>query len=804
LRRLTTQTDIVIGIPTAGQSLLDNGNLVGHCVNFLPIRVHLIEGQSAAELLHQVKRTLLDAQDHQSYTYGTLVRNLKLRRDPSRLPLVEVQFNLEKVGANLNFPGLQVEVDPNPKTAVNFDLFVNIVESDHGLVIDCDYNSDLFDRETIARWLTHFETLLKGLAANVHQEVDRLPLLSDADLRQILHDWNAPHSDYPRDKCVHELIEEQAARNPDAVAVAFEGSSLTYAQLDKRANQLARHLIKIGVEPGSLVGIALDRSLDLLVGLLAIWKAGAAYLPLDAAYPRDRIALVIEETSLATLLTHSKLLPNLPIFDTRPICLDRDWVLIERERETCPAVNLEPSAIAYTIYTSGSTGKPKGVEVTHRNVVNLLWSMRQTPGLHDRDRLLAVTTLSFDIAALELFLPLIAGGQVVVASRETAQDPRLLIHLLNESKPTVMQATPATWRLLLEAGWAGSPGLRMLCGGEALPRKLADQLLQCGELWNMYGPTETTIWSATSRVEAGEGPVTIGPPIHNTRFYVLDDKHQPAPIGVPGELHIGGDGVAKGYFRNAQLTAERFIPNPASQESGDRLYKTGDLVRYWPDRKLEFLGRLDNQVKIRGFRIELGEIEAVLARNPDVRECVVAAQEDEPGSNRLVAYCVPHESRKCSSEDLRNWVAASLPEYMIPSVFVVMPALPHTPNGKVDRKALVRLDALSLPEQNLFVAPRNAAEAKLAAVCAEVLHLDRVCVHDSLFDLGADSIHLFQIIARVAQVGIALAPQQILRLRTVAALAADASENGGTKRKLEKIARVPREQYQLDAAPQAT
>jgi acyl-coenzyme A synthetase/AMP-(fatty) acid ligase/acyl carrier protein len=367
-----------------------------------------------------------------------------------------------------------------------------------------------------------------------------------------------------------------------------------------------------------------------------------------------------------------------------------------------------------------------------------------------------------------------------------------------------MQATPATWRLLLEAGWPGFPGLRMLCGGEALPRKLADQLLERGELWNMYGPTETTIWSATSRVEAGEGPVTIGPPIHNTRFYVLDDKQQPAPIGVPGELHIGGDGVAKGYFRNAQLTAERFIPDPFSQLPTDRLYKTGDLVRYSSDGKLEFLGRLDNQVNVRGFRIELGEIESVLARNPDIRECVIAAQEDEPGSNRLVAYCVPHESRKCSSEDLRNWVAASLPEYMIPSVFVIMPALPHTPNGKVDRKALVRLDALSLPEQNLFVAPRNAAEAKLAAVCAEVLHLDRVSVHDSLFDLGADSIHLFLIIARAAQVGIALAPQQILRLRTIAALAADASENGVTQRKLEKIARVPREQYQLDAAPQAT
>jgi amino acid adenylation domain-containing protein len=808
LHRLTAQSDIVIGIPTAGQSLLENGSLVGHCVNFLPIRVRFIDGQSVTELLQQVKRTVLDAYDHQTYTYGTLVRNLKLRRDPSRLPLVEVQFNLEKVGANLNFPGLQVAVDPNPKAAVNFDLFFNVVESNQGLLIDCDYNSALFDRETIARWLSHFETLLKGLATDTHQEVDCLPVLSEPELRHILQDWNPTEREYPRNKCVQEIFEEQAARAPDAFAVSSAGRSLTYAQLNKRANQLARHLIKIGVTPGALVGIAVDRSVDLLVGLLGIWKAGAAYLPIDAAYPPDRIAFIMEETSLATLLTNSKLLPNLPVFDTRPICLDRDWMLIECEPESSPGIRLDSASVAYTIYTSGSTGKPKGVEVTHRNVVNLLCSMRQVPGLNERDRLLAVTTLSFDIAALELFLPLITGAHVILANRETAQDPRLLIELLNESKATVMQATPATWRLLLEVGWTGLPGLRMLCGGEALPRKLANELIELGELWNMYGPTETTIWSATSRVLPGDGPVTIGPPIDNTRFHVLDAKLQPTPVGVPGELHIGGDGVAKGYFHNAPLTAERFIPDPISKQPAYRLYKTGDLVRYRPDGHLEFLGRLDNQVKVRGFRIELGEIESVLSRNPNIRECVVAAQQDDLGASRLVAYCVPHESRKCSSEELRNWVAASLPEYMIPSVFVLMPALPHTPNGKVDRKSLVRLDALSLPEQNLFIAPRTPAEAKLAAVCADVLHLDRVSVHDSLFDLGADSIHLFQIIARAALVGISLAPQQILRLRTVAALAAEfsngTSENGGPKHKPQTIARVPREQYQLDAAPQAT
>lgn len=808
LHRLTAQSDIVIGIPTAGQSLIETGTLVGHCVHFLPIRIPLVEGQSAAELLQQVKRTVLDAYDHQTYTYGTLLRNLKLRRDPSRLPLVEVQFNLEKVGANLNFPDLQVAVDPNPKTAVNFDLFLNVVESDQGLLIDCDYNSDLFDRETIARWLTHFETLLQGLAADSSKAVDRLPILSDSQLQQILHTWNSTERDYPRHKCAPELFEEQAARCPEAIAVTFETRSLTYAQLDKRANQLANHLIKIGVVPGTLVGLALDRSLDLLVALLGVWKAGAAYLPLDAAYPRDRIAFIMEQTSLGFLLTHSKFIPDLPIFESRPVCIDRDSVLVDRESETRPAIRLDPTAVAYTIFTSGSTGKPKGVEVTHRNVVNLLCSMRETPGLQERDRLLAVTTLSFDIAALELFLPLITGAQIVLASRETAQDPRLLIELLKESKATVMQATPATWRLLLEVAWDGSPRLRMLCGGEALPRQLADDLLRHGELWNMYGPTETTVWSATSRVESGQGPVPIGPPIHNTSFFVLDAFRQLLPIGVPGELYIGGEGVAKGYFKNPQLTSERFIPNPFAKTGADRLYKTGDLVRYRSDGKLDFLGRLDTQVKIRGFRIELGEIESVLARRPDIRECVVAAQEDEPGASRLIAYCVPKQPHVCSSEELRNWVAASLPEYMIPSIFLFMPSLPHTPNGKIDRKALVPLDAQSLPHQNLFISPRTGAEATLAAVCAEVLHLDRISVHDSLFDLGADSIHLFQIIARAAMAGITLAPQQILRLRTVAALAAElgaaSSTDGGSKPGPQRITRAPREQYQLDAAPQAT
>jgi amino acid adenylation domain-containing protein len=798
LHRLTAQDDIVIGIPTAGQSLLDDGNLVGHCVNFLPIRARMPEKQKASELQQQLKRTLLDAYENQTYTYGTLVRKLKMRRDPSRLPLVEVQFNLEKVGTGLNFPGLKVEVDSNPKAAVNFDLFLNIVESEQGLSMDCDYNSELFDRETIGRWMRHFETLLQRIAVDSSQIVDLLPILTDGERSQILVGWNATAAEYSQSKCVHQLIEEQSLRSPEAVAVACEGQTLTYSELDRRANQLARYLIKLGVKPGALIGISVDRSLEMMVGLLGIWKAGAAYLPLDPSYPAERLSFILGEASVPLLLTEAKQMSGLP--EARVVCLDRDWSLIAREQATNPNVAISTVAVAYTIYTSGSTGTPKGVEVTHQNVVNLLSSMAKKPGLAARDRLLAVTTLSFDIAGLELFLPLVAGAQVVLASKETTVDGSLLLKLASSSGATVMQATPATWRLMLEAGWKGTPALKILCGGEALPRELANHLVACGEVWNMYGPTETTIWSATSRVEAGACPVTIGPPIQNTQFYVLDKHNQPLPLGVPGELHIGGDGVARGYYKRPELTAERFVPDPFSGTSDRRLYKTGDLVRYRTDGHLEFLGRLDNQVKVRGFRIELGEIECALAKVPGVRESVVLAREDQPGMKHLVAYIVADPAQIPEVADLRGFVGRSLPDYMTPSAFVFLPELPHTPNGKIDRQALPAPDSENLGSRATFVAPRNPQEEKLAAICAEVLHLDRVSVLDSLFDLGADSIHLFQIIARAGRAGIVMSPQHVLRLQTVAAITAAVEADGGSAPSESEIRRAPREQYRMHPA----
>ena len=798
LHRLSSQSDVVIGVPTAGQSILENGSLVGHAVNFLPLRTSIQDGQSAAQLLAQTKRTLLDAYEHQSYTYGTLVHKLKLRKDVSRLPLIEVQFNLEKVGSGLRFGDLQARIDPNPKAFVNFDLFVNIVESPVGLSIDCDYNTELFDRETIARWLQYYEVLLRGVAEDANQLVDRLPLLPASERRQLVTLWNSTSADYPRDANVQHLFEAQAMRTPEAIAVTFEDRSLTYEQLNRRANQLAGYLLDLGVQPGDLVGIEMDRSLDMLVALLGIWKAGAAYVPLDPAYPRERLSYILKETAVPVLITQARYASELASTETQLVSIDSEWAKIERHDAKNPPIPADANRTAYVIFTSGSTGNPKGVEVTHRNLVNFLLSMQREPGLAAQDKLLAVTSISFDIAGLELYLPLITGAHVVIANREMAADARLLLKALDSSGITVMQATPATWRMMIESGWRGTSGLKMLCGGEALPQDLADALVERGHsLWNMYGPTETTIWSALARMERDGQPVTLGAPIANTQLYVLDRFAQLQPVGIPGELYIGGEGVARGYFKRADLTHERFIQDPFGNPDG-RLYRTGDLVRYRTDGRLEFLGRLDHQVKIRGFRIELGEIETTLLRHPQVREAVVIAREDEPGDKRLAAYIVMEGSEQPTTSILRNWLARFLPDYMTPSYFVFLPALPQTPNGKVDRKQLPAPKAATQNNSIAYTPPRTPIEGLLARICSDVLHLPQVSVDQSLFDLGADSIHLFQIVARARAASVVITPQQILRLKNVSAIAGKAVQgNEDHISPMPEIKPVARDKYRV-------
>ena len=796
LARLSGQEDIVVGIPAAGQSLVEEAVLVGHCVNFVPLRGRLTGDPDGAQFLEQMRRTLLDAYDHQNYTYGRLVRKLSIPRDPSRLPLIEVQFNLERVGAGLEFSGLQIEIDANPKSFVNFDLFLNVVEGDNGLTLDLDYNTDLFDEATVARWLASYETLLEGLAADPTQRVSHLPLLGEAERRQVLVEWNRTQADYPRDMCVHRLFEEQAARTPAAIAAIYDDQQLTYEELNRKADHLAGYLAELGVRPGMLVGVFVERSLEMIIGLLGVLKAGGAYVPIDPTYPAERIAFVLEDANVSILLTQEKLAKDLSPARVRVVCLDTQWEAIV-ESGAAPLATVTSEDLAYVIYTSGSTGTPKGVEILHRAVVNLLCSMRQEPGLEAHDTLLAVTTLSFDIAGLELFLPLSVGAKLVIASRETASDGTQLLARLVLSGATIIQATPVSFRLLIEAGWNGDPRLKILCGGEALSRELANQLLQrTSSLWNMYGPTETTIWSSTIQIQSGEGPVPIGLPIHNTQFHVLDARGELVPIGVAGELHIGGDGLARGYFRRPELTAEKFIPDPFHHDSRARLYKTGDQVRRLTDGSIEFLSRLDSQVKLRGFRIELGEIESALARYPGVRQAVVILREDVPGDKRLVAY-VTADHAAVTVTLVREFLTGKLPDYMLPSAVVRMDSLPLTPNGKIDRRALPAAETGQNTNDKEFVAPRTAQEKTLADIWAEVLKVDRVGITDNLFELGADSLHVFQITARAKKAGLSVTPKQLLQRRTISAVMLEDAAEPAVKQPHAAIVPVSRNRFRI-------
>ena len=551
----------------------------------------------------------------------------------------------------------------------------------------------------------------------------------------------------PADAGVHRMFEAQAATRPDAPAVVHGGVATSFGELNARANRLARRLKGLGVGVDALVGLRVDRSAEMIVGMLGVLKAGGAYVPLDPSYPESRLAFMLEDARAPVLLTTAGLAGSLPTAGAAVALID------EVDDATDPG-NLEgiasPEHLAYVIYTSGSTGRPKGVQVHHGSLGNFLRSMAQTLGFTKDDVLLAVTTLSFDIAALELLLPLTTGARIELAGREEAADGVGLARRIEAAGVSFLQATPATWRLLLEAGWPGRDSLTMLCGGEALPRALADRLLPKGAgLWNLYGPTETTIWSSTAKIEPGDGPVVIGRPIANTQLYVLDARSRPVPVGVAGELYIGGSGLARGYLGRPGLTAERFLPDPFGPKPGGRLYRTGDLARWHADGSLECLGRLDHQVKIRGFRVELGEVESALLRHPGVREAVVLAREDATGEQALVAYLVGRDAAVPTASDLRRSVQQTLPDYMVPSHFVALGALPLTPNGKLDRNALPAPEAVRTLPSGYYVPPRGAIEEAVASAFGDVLGRDRVGALDDFFDLGGHSLMAAQLLARL-------------------------------------------------------
>ncbi|HLO86302.1 MAG TPA: amino acid adenylation domain-containing protein, partial [Nostocaceae cyanobacterium] len=754
LYRYTGQTDILVGSPIANRNRAEIENLIGFFVNTLVLRSQFSPNSTFRDLLKQVREVALGAYAHQDLPFEKLVEEIQPERNLSHNSLFQVMFVFQNgVNKQLDLPGLKVEPLEVNNTTAKFDLTLVLEEVEQGLIANFEYNTDLFDEITISRLAANFEVLLTGIVDEPQQQIWQLPLMTTTEEQQLLK-WSQGETNIVPELCLHQLFEAQVERTPDAVAVVFENEQLTYRKLNLRANQLAHYLQELGVGPEVLVGICVERSPLMVIGILAILKAGGAYVPLDPAYPQERLVGMIEDAQVSVLLTQEKLQENLPFHHSQIVCLDIDRETISQESN--PINKATPENLAYVIYTSGSTGKPKGVQISHRAVVNFLMAMRQTPGLTAQDILLSVTTLSFDIAALEIYLPLIVGAQVVIVSRQQASDGMQLSKLLSSSGATVMQATPATWRMLLSAGWNGEQKLKILCGGEALDYTLAQQLQQRGrEVWNLYGPTETTIWSAAWKVQNKEaiakgGALPIASPIANTQFYILDPYNQLVPIGVAGELHIGGAGLARGYLHQSELTAQKFICNPFNSDSTSRLYKTGDLVRYQPDGTIEFLGRIDHQVKLRGFRIELGEIESALNQHPNIQASVVIVRENQPGDRHLVAYLVSKSPQVIDTTQIRSFLQQKLPSYMLPTALIILDELPLTPNGKINRQALPAPNTSTKRKEN-FVSPHTPTEQIIADIWADVLGRKQIGIYDNFFDLGGHSLLATQVSSRVRE-----------------------------------------------------
>ncbi|HVU25276.1 MAG TPA: amino acid adenylation domain-containing protein, partial [Opitutus sp.] len=765
LHRHTGQDEIIVGSPTSGRSRPEFSGVAGYFVNPVPLRARLAGRPAFADFLAQVKRTVLGALAHADLPLPLLVERLQRPRDPSRPALFQSLFVFQqppqtdargdalkaRTSAREAWGGLEVTEFPLAQMEGQFELTLEIFEDRGGSL---KYNTALFTPETAARFATRFTTLLEAIVADPARRIDDLPLMNAAERERVGRTWNHTPADYPQRWTLHELIAQQVARTPDAPALTCEGETLSYRQLDERTNQLAHWLRRAGVRADALVGVCAERSLELVIALLGILKSGGAYVPLDPGYPRERLAFMTEDSAVSLVLTQAKFAGELQTAGGRMLRLDADWAEVARESTTAPANAVTPDHLAYMIYTSGSTGRPKGATNTHRAIVNRLLWMQDAYRLTAADTVVQKTPFSFDVSVWEFFWPLLTGARLVVAKPGGHQDAAYLAGLVARERVTTMHFVPSMLQVFVEQpGLAHCTALRrVFCSGEALPFELQERFFarHHAELHNLYGPTEAavdvTFWkcerAGTRRI------VPIGRPIARTQMYVLDARLQPVPIGVAGELHIGGIGLARGYHRRPELTAEKFIPDPFGPP-GARLYKTGDLARWLPDGAIEYLGRLDHQVKLRGFRIELGEIETALTREPGVREATMIVREDRPGEKAIVAYVVAANGAAPASAELRRALRAGLPDYMVPSDFVVLPALPLSPNGKVDRRALPAPARDRVEAGARFVAPESATEQLLATLWREALGRDRVGVEDNFFDLGGHSLKLGQVHARL-------------------------------------------------------
>ncbi len=800
LHRHTGQEEIVVGSPTSGRSRPEFAGVAGYFVNPVPLRARLAGRLAFAEFLAQAKRAVLGALAHADLPLPLLVERLQLPRDPSRPALFQSLFVFQqppqtgaqgdalKAGASARegWGGLEVTEFPLAQMEGQFELTLEIFEDRGGSL---KYNTALFTPGTAAQLAARFATLLEAIVAAPERRIDDLPLMTAAERRRVVHTWNDTPAGYPQQFCLHELIAQQAARTPDAPALAFEGETLSYRQLDERTNRLANWLRRAGVGPDTLVGVCAERSLELVLALLGVLKSGGAYVPLDPGYPRERLAFMTADSAVSLVLTQARFAGDLQAAGVRTLRLDADWAEVAREPAAAPASGVTPDHLAYMIYTSGSTGRPKGATNTHRAIVNRLLWMQDAYRLTAADTVVQKTPFSFDVSVWEFFWPLLAGARLVVAKPGGHQDAAYLADLVARERVTTMHFVPSMLQVFVEQpGLARCSALRQVfCSGEALPFELQERFFarHHAELHNLYGPTEAAVDVTFWKCERGSTRrlVPIGRPIARTQMHVLDARLQPVPAGVAGELHIGGIALARGYHRGPDLTAEKFIPDPFGAP-GARLYRTGDLARWLPDGAIEYLGRLDHQVKLRGFRIELGEIETALAREPGVREATVIVREDRPGEKALVAYIVAAPGATPAPAELRRALRARLPDYMVPADFVVLPALPLSPNGKVDRRALPAPARDRVETGGRFVAPESATEQLLATFWREALGRDRVGVEDNFFDLGGHSLKLGQVHARLrTRFPNPPALLELFQYPTIRVLAArlDDDANGGTK-----------------------
>jgi amino acid adenylation domain-containing protein len=761
---------VAVGSPVANRSRSELEPLIGFFVNTLVLRADLSGTPTFKDLLARVREVCLGAYEHQDLPFEKLVEELKPNRDTSRNPLFQVMFALQNAPRSFSgISGLRIEPIEIQSTRSPFDLSLFLREREGRYIGYIEYSTDLFDRDRIERMAGHFQVLLDGIIANPKQSISTLPILTTSERRQILIEWNDTTVDYPKDKCIHELFKEQVERTPDATAVEFDGQQITYRELNRRTNQLANHLIGLGVGPEKLVGICIERSIEMVVGLLGILKAGGAYVPLDPAYPRERLAFMLEDARVSVLITSERLVEDrrwrpvlnevegiedsylrssIPDPRLQIVCLDRDRPTIAQRSEENPKTKVGAESLAYVIYTSGSTGEPKGVAIEHRNTVNLLQWAETVYGPEELAGVLASTSICFDLSVFEIFLPLCCGGRMVLVDNALCLESPS-----RRNDITLINTVPSAMAELLRSGALPKSARTVNLAGEPLRPELVKQINDPGHIekvYDLYGPSETTTYS-TFALRTIDGPQMIGRPIANTQIYLFDSNLEPVPIGVVGELYISGVGLARGYNRS-EVTAERFIPDPFSSDPNERLYRTGDFARYRADGNIELLGRSDNQVKIRGYRIELGEIEAALNQHPAIKESVVIVRDrGSSGEKDLIGYFVPKAAASVPITGLQNFLRGKLPAYMIPSLFVQVEGLPLSPNGKINRMALRSQDDTQAELKEAYVEPRSQVEELLAQIWGEILKIDAVGIHDNFFELGGHSLLAIQIISRVRE-----------------------------------------------------